>query len=81
VSNIPTVHDIYAAFARGDVPAILGRLAADVEWEYGPATPDVPWLQPRRGPAEVGRFFASLAAVEFRRFEPTAFFESGLAGT
>jgi ketosteroid isomerase-like protein len=77
VSNIATVHDIYAAFGRGDVPAILARLAPDVEWEYGPATPDVPWLQPRRGPGEVGHFFASLAAIEFRRFEPTAFFESG----
>ena len=48
MSNIPTVQDIYAAFGRGDVPAILAQLAEDVDWEYGMADAGVPWLQPRR---------------------------------
>jgi len=69
MANIDTVAAIYEAFGRGDIEAILGRLAEDVEWEYGASSTDVPWLQPRRGRADVGGFFASLAALEFHRFE------------
>ena len=32
---------------------------------------DVPWLQPRRGKADVLAFFHALAALEFHVFEPT----------
>ncbi len=77
MSNLPTVQSIYAAFGSGDIPAILGRLRDDVEWEYGLADSGVPWLQRRRGRADVAMFFQSLAALEFRKFEPTAMFESG----
>lgn len=36
--NIQTVKDAYAAFERGDVPAILAMLTDDVGWEMpGPA--------------------------------------------
>ena len=77
MSNLATVQGIYAAFRRGDVPAILDCLAEDVEWEYGPSSTNVPWLQPRRGRAEVVKFFEALAAVDFARLEATAFFESG----
>jgi ketosteroid isomerase-like protein len=78
VSHIPTVQNIYEAFGRGDVAAILATLAADVEWEYGGApSTDVPWLQARRGRAQVGGFFESLQAIEFHSFAPVAFFESG----
>ena len=48
-----TVAEIYAAFARGDVPAVLDRLADDVAWEEWPANEaqraDVRHLLPRRG--------------------------------
>lgn len=77
MSNLPTVQAIYAAFGSGDIPSILARLAADVEWDYGLADSGVPWLQTRRGPAEVAEFFTALAALEFRKFEPQAMFESG----
>jgi uncharacterized protein len=77
VSNLATVQGIYAAFGRGDVPAILESLAEDVVWEYGPTSTDVPWLQPRRGRAEVVTFFEALAAVDFARLEATTFLESG----
>lgn len=33
-SNIQTVQEIYAAFGRGDIPAIPGHLAENVIWEY-----------------------------------------------
>ena len=38
MSNVHTVQEIYAAFGRGDVPAILSRLSESVEWEYGPTS-------------------------------------------
>jgi ketosteroid isomerase-like protein len=72
------VQNIYTAFGRGDVPAILEHLAPDVEWEYGVISTDVPWLQPRRGRAEVAEFFkTSGAAVQYRKFQNKAIIESG----
>jgi uncharacterized protein len=77
MSNLPTVHAMYEAFGHGDVPAILERLAKDVEWEYGSATTTVPWLQPRRGRAGAEAFFASLAEIDMHQFEPKNFLEDG----
>jgi ketosteroid isomerase-like protein len=68
-NNAETVQTIYAAFGRGDVPAILEVLAEDIDWEYAGASSDVPWLQPGRGRAAAVRFFEALAAhVEFKSF-------------
>lgn len=75
-SNVQTVQEIYAAFGRGDVPAILAHLADDVDWEWGRADIGVPWLQPRRGREAVGGFFESLAALEITKFRPTHFMQS-----
>ena len=52
-----TVETIYAAFQRGDIPAILSHLSANVFWRQ-PAS--VPWGGDYHGPAEVGAFFAKL---------------------
>ena len=77
MSNVDTVRGVYEAFGRGDVAAILAKLASDVEWEYGVNSTDVPWLQPRRGRDQVAGFFQSLAAIDFHAFQPTALLESG----
>src|SRR5262245_54816379 len=77
MSNIDTVKQIYEAFGRGDVPAILNKLDEHVEWETQVPVDGVPWLQPRRGKATVPGFFESLAPLEITRFEPYAFFETG----
>ena len=70
--TIETVQGIYAAFGRGDVPAILEALAEDVDWEYGWAAHEVSWLQPRRGKQGVAAFFQTAATdLEFRRFDIT----------
>lgn len=76
MSNVETTKQIYAAFGRGDVPAVLAQLASDVEWEYGVNSTDVPWLQPRRGVAQVADFFASLAALDIRRLDTKAFLQA-----
>lgn len=75
--NTGTVQGIYAAFGRGDVPAILAQLADDVSWEHGAPDHGVPWLRPGTGVAHVGQFFASLAALEFTKFEVTSVLDGG----
>jgi ketosteroid isomerase-like protein len=73
MTPLETVQHMYAAFGRGDVPAILACLAEDVQWEYGergPSPAPVPWLQPRRGRDAVIGFFEALTALEFSRFVP-----------
>jgi ketosteroid isomerase-like protein len=75
MSNVRTVQEMYAAFGRGDVPAILSRLADSVEWEYGPVSTTVPWLQRRHGRDGAAGFFASLAEIELHRFAPKEFLE------
>jgi uncharacterized protein len=77
VAYVQTVQRIYQAFGQGDVTAVLEQLAEDVEWEYGVNSTDVPWLQPRRGRADVAHFFEALKALDLHNFQPTAFLEDG----
>ena len=56
--SLSTIDNAYAAFARGDVPAVLALLSDDVEW----SAPDVlPHGRDANGPAEVGEFFGGMA--------------------
>lgn len=58
-ANIQTVKDIYAAFGRGDVPAILGRLADDVVWEFeGPTA--ISFTGIRHGVPDASGFFTGI---------------------
>lgn len=41
-SNLEVVQELYAAFGRGDMPAMLALLDPNVQWDY-PGTADVPW--------------------------------------
>ncbi len=77
MTNEQRVHVVYDSFVQGNIPAILEQLADDVEWEYGEISTDVPWLQRRCGRQAVVGFFEALKGVEFKRFEPTAYFASG----
>lgn len=74
--HIGIVQQIYAAFERGDIPALLEYLDENVEWGYAITSTDVPWLQPRRGRGEVPEYFATLDAFEFHKFQPKTFLES-----
>ncbi len=72
-TNAGAVAEIYAAFGRGDVPAILERLADDVAWDVWPRhyahEAGVAHLAPRRGPSEVAGFFAVIAEWSVRAFD------------
>lgn len=77
MGNVDTVKHMYDAFGRGDVPAILEHLDDNVEWDTEtPNAGNVPWLEPRRGKANIPGFFEALAPLEFARFEPHTFFEN-----
>jgi ketosteroid isomerase-like protein len=76
MDNIATVQEIYEAFGRGDIAAILDRLAEDVDWEGAPGSAQdegVPWLARRRGRDGAAAFFESLGPLEFQAFEPLTF--------
>ena len=76
--NVQTAKEGYAAFGRGDVPAILELLTDDIEWiEPGPA--DVlPAAGTYRGKEEVAGFFATLGEnLEIHKFEPHEFIAQG----
>ncbi len=52
------------------MPHILESLDADIEWEYGFAPNQVPWLAHRRGREGVASFFAALAqGLELNHFQ------------
>lgn len=72
--NIATIKDMYAAFGRGDIPAILAHLADDVEWEHDWNEP-LKWHRPLRGRAAVPQFFETLSDFDFLKFEPLTFLE------
>jgi uncharacterized protein len=75
--HVATVLDMYQAFGRGDVPAILDHLADDVEWDHGVRDTGLPWLVPGRGKGHVAAFFSALGAgLEFTIFDPTTIAEA-----
>jgi ketosteroid isomerase-like protein len=73
--NVEIVKQVYAAFGKGDLQALLGLLGADVDW----AIPgSAPWSGEGRGHDYVQRFFqtfGSLAALD--AFEPRSFLAEG----
>jgi uncharacterized protein len=76
MAPLECVKTIYAAFARGDIAAILAVVSPDVDWEYAGNWEDIPWLRRRRGHAGVIDFFTELAAsMQIEHFAPTTFLE------
>ena len=70
-THTETVHTIYAAFATGDVPTILGLLDDDIAWDQGVRETGLAWLKPGRGKDHVLGFFQALVGgMAFTKFEP-----------
>ena len=73
---LTTVQAAYAAFGRGDIPAVLDAMADDVEW----ITPqrNHPMGGTRRGKAGAQEFFGTLNdTLEFQVFEPKELIAQG----
>jgi uncharacterized protein len=69
--NAATTAAIYEAFGRGDVPAILERVAEDVQWEHwgeASAREQVPWLAQGQGRDHVAQFFGLAATLTIHEF-------------
>ncbi len=78
MQNLEIVQQLYQAFGRGDLPALVSALDPEVEWiNPGPATPA--YFGTHQGPAAVARnIFGFLAEnLRFDVFEPREFFTSG----
>lgn len=70
------VRQAYEAFGRGDVPAILGLIADEVDWEFV-GSPKLPYAGRRRTPKEVADFFAAVSrADDIHTFEPRELIEA-----
>jgi ketosteroid isomerase-like protein len=57
--NTEVINGAYAAFAKGDVPALLALMSNTVEWE---CPKPLPQAGSYHGPDGVGEFFAGIAA-------------------
>lgn len=70
---LQTVQQIYAAFGRGDVPAILDTLDDEVRWESwednSAQRAGVPWLRGGSGKGAVAEFFGIVGAMKFNDFK------------
>ena len=76
-SNCALIQDLYAAFARGDIPYILERLAEDVQFEHSDS-PEIPYGGSYGGKDGIEKFFARIGeAVELKTFEPKSYLSSG----
>jgi uncharacterized protein len=71
--NIKTITQVYEAFGRGDVAAILAAVSDDVDWAAEAASADAPWYGARHGRDAVAAFFAEFgSAMEVEEFTPVS---------
>lgn len=79
-ANRMIVEDIYAAFERGDVPAVLAALDAEVVWAY-PGPSNIPFTGVFSGVEAVRRYFdtyaGQIAETDSNRFGTEAFVADG----
>lgn len=77
MDHAQAVNAIYAAFGRGDVPAILEHLAEDVAWDQDGPGYGIPLFEPGSGKAHVEKFLAATQGLEFLRFDVTNLLAGG----
>ena len=60
--NIRLIQDVYAAFSRGDIPAVLNSLDANAGFSFE-APASIPWAGNRQGREGWTQFFQALGAA------------------
>lgn len=79
MSNKETVKEIYEAFGQGNVPAILEKLAADVDWEQWrdnfAQNAGVPYLLYIKGQSGVASFFGEVAKLGVKSYQVLSIME------
>ena len=74
-ANIAIVQNLYAAFGRGDIAAIIAGSNPDIDWQSVGRKTDYPAFGPRQGAAQVQEFFRIVAENEdFSDFSPREFY-------
>jgi ketosteroid isomerase-like protein len=77
-ANVTLVRDLYAAFGRGDIDALMAGLSADVHWEVVGRREDYPLLGVRKGHQGAREFFQQLSEIqEAVEFAPREFLDAG----
>jgi uncharacterized protein len=72
--NIETIKAVYAAFARGDVGAIVDVVTDDVEWASDTSSDGASWYGVHKGKEGVGAFFEAFGnAMEVEDFTPLTY--------
>ena len=79
MSNIDHAKAIYDAFGRGDIPAVLGGMDANVQWSEAEGNPYEPSGKPWSGPdAVLQNLFMKLGADwEYFKVLPSRFYDAG----
>jgi ketosteroid isomerase-like protein len=73
--TLKMTQDLYAAFGRGDVQALLDAMHPEIEWTSNADAQTFPWGGTRNGKAGASTFFAALGEhMKFTAFEPREFF-------
>jgi ketosteroid isomerase-like protein len=76
--TVAVVRSVYENFARGNIPAVLGTLAPDIEWVESPQT-YLPHHGTHRGPAAVANNVFQMVVATFDEFAvvPERFHDAG----
>jgi uncharacterized protein len=79
MDHVSFVKDVYAAFGRGDIAAVLSALHADIAWHQAEGHPYQPGGQPWIGPEAVlqGLFLRIAADWEGFAVHPQVFHDAG----
>ncbi len=74
---LEVVQAVYAAFGRGDIPAVLEFVADDIDWKFCGAK-GLPYTRACRTKGDVAKWFASIPEVDdIQAFEPREFIAGG----
>jgi len=79
MSNVDVIKNAYEAFAKGDVPAVLGAMDPEIKWHEAEGNPYMPSGEAFVGPdAVLNQLFGRLA-VEWDDFgvHPNLFYDAG----
>jgi ketosteroid isomerase-like protein len=76
-TNVKLIQDLFAAFVKGDVPAIMAHIDPKCTW-CGSLSPELPYSGKMTGPAEISRFFKGIAeSLDVRVFNPARYVAEG----
>ncbi len=76
--NTEIVQQVYAAFLRKDLPAILDLQADDAQWSVAGPGEQIPWAAPRHGRAGVADFLRTLGQwLVAEQFDIREYFAGG----